>query len=110
MWYFNGHTYDLSKFVKSHPGGKHLIVETKNFDITYLVQCNHHWTKEYAIKRLEPYKVSNDKYKKDKVDILWDEKLDRIHEKLTQKNNALLLALEVDTVLEPGWCRVGSCN
>ena len=97
MWYFNGHTYDLSKFAKSHPGGKHLIVETKNFDITYLVQCNHHWTKEYAIKRLEPFKVSNDKYKKDKVDILWDEKLDRIHEKLTQKN------IDLSDLKTPWW-------
>ena len=97
MWYFNGHTYDLSKFAKSHPGGKHLIVETNNFDITYLVQCNHNWTKEYAIKRLEPYKVSNDKYKKNKVDILWDEKLDRIHEKLTQKN------IDLSDLKTPWW-------
>ena len=85
MWYFNGNTYDLSNFVEKHPGGKHLITETKNYDITYLIQCNHNWTKKYALKRLEQYKISNVK-KNDRIKIFWDEKLEEIHEKLKKKN------------------------
>ena len=55
MWYFNGNTYDLTEFAEKHPGGQHLINETKDYDITYLVQTNHNWTQKYAIKRLEEY-------------------------------------------------------
>ena len=97
MWYFDGNTYDLSTFAKSHPGGKHLIMETQNFDITYLVQSNHNWTREYAVKRLERYKVSNDKYKKFGGDILWDTKLDNIKNKLKMAN------IDISDLKTPWW-------
>ncbi len=84
MWYFNGNTYDLSKFANTHPGGKHLILETKNYDITYLVQCNHHWTKEYALERLEKYRIPDKNNKRQKI--FWDKKLETIHKRLTIQN------------------------
>ena len=96
MWYFDGNSYDLSSFAKSHPGGKHLIVETRNFDITYLVQSNHNWTREYATKRLERYKVSNDKYKKN-GDIFWDTKLDNI------KNTLKNADIDISDLKTPWW-------
>jgi fatty acid desaturase len=56
-WVFNGNKYDLVSYAKNHPGGEYLINETKGYDITYLIQTNHNWTREKAIKILEKYKI-----------------------------------------------------
>ena len=85
MWYFNGNAYDLTEFAEKHPGGQHLINETKDYDITYLVQTNHNWTQNYAIKRLEEYKITDDKVDDNRIKIFWDSKLEEIHSTLRSK-------------------------
>lgn len=82
MWSFNGDLYDLSSFAKIHPGGEYLINETKGYDITYLVQTNHKWIKDDAVKKLEKYKCKDADKDINKLQILWDEELDIIHAEL----------------------------
>lgn len=79
MWRFNGSTYDLTPFAKNHPGGEYLIHETRGYDITYLLQTNHNWTKEKALRMIEPYKIDIE-FKG--VLIQWDTVLDDIHKEL----------------------------
>ena len=79
MWRFNGSNYDLSDFAKSHPGGEYLIHETRGYDITYLMQTNHNWTREKALQMVEKYKVDSEFTGQT---IQWDTELDEIHNEL----------------------------
>ncbi len=79
MWRFNGSTYDFTKFAKNHPGGQYLIDETRGYDITYLIQTNHNWTREKAMQMVEKYKVDSEFQS---LGIEWDTDLDEIHKEL----------------------------
>lgn len=95
MWYFNGNAYDLSEFIERHPGGAHLIRETNGFDITYLVQCNHNWTRESALKKLQKFKVGSkpqnnitvteDEKLQQGLKIMWDDNLEDMQQKLKKQ-------------------------
>ena len=41
VWIYDGEAYDLSSFVKKHPGGEYFIYQMKNRDITILVNILH---------------------------------------------------------------------
>lgn len=52
---FRGSLYDITNFVKKHPGGKNILLENNGKDIEYLMIGNGH--SDYAYKLLEKYKI-----------------------------------------------------
>lgn len=52
---YKGNKYDITDFVKKHPGGKEVLLENNGNDIEKLMQENEH--SEYAYKLLEKYRV-----------------------------------------------------
>lgn len=59
FWFIDGKVYDLNPLATSHPGGSWVINESRGFDVTYMLQTNHGWGKEHAMKRLAKYQVVN---------------------------------------------------
>ena len=59
MWAINGNYYDLTDFIDKHPGGKEILLKTKDEDdITALFESYHAFSnKEYINSVLEKYKV-----------------------------------------------------
>jgi hypothetical protein len=58
VWIYDGEAYDLTDFIKRHPGGEFFIGRTKNRDITALVNVLHrnpakvkHVLKKYSLGR-----------------------------------------------------------
>ncbi len=86
MWRFNGEDYDLTEFQRVHPGGKWVIEGARGTDITYLIQTNHLWTKEQALRRLSKYRIKNEAQpafcQEKKISITWDEQLQSIQQSL----------------------------
>merc|ERR1711959_51528 len=78
-WTFNGAQYDLAAFAENHPGGQWVIKESKGFDVTYMMQCNHRWTEDQAVERLKKYKVRDNK---PGVGVQWDAKLTSMQQAL----------------------------
>ena len=57
MWYFNGNAYDLTEFAEKHPGGQHLINETKEhilqiFDFLNKITHNKLFPNKIDIKKI----------------------------------------------------------
>lgn len=78
-WEFNGAQYDFAAFADQHPGGSWVIRESKGFDITYLVQCNHRWTEKQAEDKLAKFRLVNSK---GACGVRWDPKLTSIQQAL----------------------------
>jgi hypothetical protein len=54
IWIYDGEAYDLTEFIKQHPGGEFFIGRMKNRDITTLVNIFHP-NSEKVKKRLQKY-------------------------------------------------------
>ncbi len=54
VW-FRGEEYDISDFVRKHPGGKQILLENNGKDIEHLMLENEHSLNAYNI--LEKYKI-----------------------------------------------------
>jgi fatty acid desaturase/cytochrome b involved in lipid metabolism len=54
MWYIHGNSYDLSKFVDRHPGGRLALLCGKGRDCTALFESYHPWNDRHR-KVLEKY-------------------------------------------------------
>lgn len=52
---YKGSEYDITKFVKKHPGGKKVLVENSGNDVEQLMIENDH--SENAYKLLETFKI-----------------------------------------------------
>jgi cytochrome b involved in lipid metabolism len=52
---FKGEEYDITDFVKKHPGGKQVLLDNNGKDIEKLMFENEHSTHAYNI--LEKYKI-----------------------------------------------------
>lgn len=58
---FNGNKYDLTDWVKKHPGGAKNILKTNNKDLTNVWKNNNvlwHLNNEKVMKTLESYKIN----------------------------------------------------
>lgn len=53
---FRDEKYDITDFVKKHPGGKQILLENNGKDVEQLMAENEH--SERAYKLLEKYKIS----------------------------------------------------
>lgn len=54
---FKGDPYDITSFVKKHPGGKDILIQHANEEISQLMADNEH--SDAAYKILNKYKVVN---------------------------------------------------
>jgi linoleoyl-CoA desaturase len=61
MWSIYGNQYDLDKFTENHPGGKDILLSTRNVgDITVLFETYHAFSDKEGIKKiLEKYKIES---------------------------------------------------
>ena len=58
-WTLYGNEYDLSDFIDKHPGGKEILIKTRDMgDVTPLFETYHAFSHKTAIKEsLEKYKI-----------------------------------------------------
>jgi len=54
--YYQGNSYDITKFIKKHPGGSDLLIQNADKDIEQLMLDNGH--SECAYKILNKYKIN----------------------------------------------------
>ena len=60
-WTIYGNKYDLSEFIDKHPGGKEILVKTKDMgDVTALFESYHEFSNKSLItESLEKYKIES---------------------------------------------------
>ena len=58
-WTIYGNKYDLTEFIDKHPGGKEILIKTRDMgDVTPLFETYHAFSNKTAIKEsLEKYKI-----------------------------------------------------
>jgi len=54
---YKGSSYDISDFIKFHPGGKDVLIENNGNDVEKLMLENQHSIEAY--EKLEKYKIKN---------------------------------------------------
>lgn len=53
---FKNESYDISTFVKHHPGGKEVLIQNKNNEIEEIMKSKNHSDKAYTM--LQKYKIN----------------------------------------------------
>ena len=98
-WNIYGQQYDLSSFIDSHPGGKDILMHTKNQeDITALFETFHAFTdKSILYRQLQKYKIGSLNKNPSKYDFT------SYHDLTSKIKNQLQISSRGDVKADTSW-------